>query len=287
MSGRIVICGAIAQKPQQAGHTWQFLQYLLGFRELGWEVLFVDRLRGAIERVDRRVEYVRAVTRDVGLDDAWTIGLDDGGQIGRRRTEVLEWVRDADLLLNVRGFCDDEEILSAARRRVFLDTDPGFGQMWCELGLADVFAGHDAHVTIGERIGAPDCMIPTCGIDWITTPQPVVLSLWPVTEAPTGPVRFTSVATWRGAYGPVDFDGHRYGLRAHQFRKFADLPRLTDALLEVALHIDPEDGSDIQLLEKSGWTLVDPAKVATTPASYRRYVQESSAELLVAKGSKS
>ena len=35
MSGRIVIAGCIAQKPYQAGHTWQFLQYLLGFRRLG------------------------------------------------------------------------------------------------------------------------------------------------------------------------------------------------------------------------------------------------------------
>ena len=46
MSGRIVICGAVAQKPQQAGHTWQFLQYLLGFRSLGYEVLLLDRLEG-------------------------------------------------------------------------------------------------------------------------------------------------------------------------------------------------------------------------------------------------
>ena len=38
------------------------------------------------------------------------------------------------------GFLDDEEILAAAPLRVFLDIDPGFGQMWRELGLADVFA---------------------------------------------------------------------------------------------------------------------------------------------------
>ena len=78
MSGRIVICGAVAQKPNQAGHTWQFLQYLLGFQELGFDVLLVDRLRGPVERTDRRVAYVREVMRGVGLDQAWTIGLDDG-----------------------------------------------------------------------------------------------------------------------------------------------------------------------------------------------------------------
>ena len=44
MSGRVAIGGAVAQKAHNAGHTWQFLQYLLGFRRLGWEVLLVDSL---------------------------------------------------------------------------------------------------------------------------------------------------------------------------------------------------------------------------------------------------
>lgn len=284
MTGRIMICGAVAQKPHQGGHTWQFLQYLLGFRELGWDVLFVDRLRGPVEAVDRRVDYVRNVMREVGLEGAWSIGLDDGTRIGCSRGRVLDWARSAELLLNVMGFCDEEEILSAARLRVFLDTDPGFAQMWHSLGLADVFAGHDAHVTIGERIGEPDCTIPTCGLDWLTTPQPVVLSQWPVVGAPPGPVRFTSVGSWRGAYGPVDFEGHRYGLRAHQFRRFAELPALTNASLEVALEIDPADCADIRRLREAGWELASAASVAASPRSYRRYIQESSAEFLVAKG---
>ena len=49
------------------------------------------------------------------------------------------------------GYLDDEEILAASPIRVFLDIDPGFPQMWHELGLADVFQGHDRFVTIGER----------------------------------------------------------------------------------------------------------------------------------------
>jgi hypothetical protein len=284
VSGRVVICGAVAQKPNQAGHTWQFLQYLLGFRELGWDVLLVDRLRGPVERSDRRVAYVREVMRSADLEQAWTIGLDDGSHVGRPRDAVLNWVHSADVLLNVMGFCDDEEIMDAARRRVFLDTDPGFAQMWCELGLADVFAGHDAHVTIGERIGENDCLVPTCGLDWITTPQPVVLSQWPACDLPSGPVRFTSVASWRGAYGPIDFGGHRYGLRVHEFRQFAALPGVTGAQLEVALDIDPADEGDLQNLRAAGWNFAEPAVVAATPQSYRRYVRQSSAELMVAKG---
>ena len=42
------IAGSLAQKPRQGGHTWQFLNYLLGFKQLGWDVLFVDRIEPAM-----------------------------------------------------------------------------------------------------------------------------------------------------------------------------------------------------------------------------------------------
>ena len=44
-------------------------------------------------------------------------------------------------------------ILAAAPLRVFLDIDPGFGQFWQELGLHELFQGHDRYLTVGERIG--------------------------------------------------------------------------------------------------------------------------------------
>jgi hypothetical protein len=291
--GRLTIAGSIAQKPHQAGHSWQFLQYLLGFRRLGWDVLFVDRLEDALCRDDRgrpcapeasvNLRYVDALMREFELDGAWSVVLDGGRHAGVPRDRVLEHVRDSELLLNVMGFLDDEELLGAARRRVFLDTDPGFGQMWCALGLADIFAGHDAHVTIGERIGREDCTIPTCGLDWITTPQPVLLEGWPVAPPPTRDV-FTTVGRWRGAYGPVDFEGHRYGLRAHEFRRFAQLPRASGATFELAMDIHSAETPDLELLADTGWRLTDPARAGASPASYRAYIEDSAAEFMVAKG---
>lgn len=293
MAGRIVIAGSIAQKPHLAGHTWQFLQYLLGFRRLGWDVLFVDRLEDATCRdadgrpcaagASQNLRYLEAVMSEFGLDGAWSVVLDDGRHAGLPRERVLEHVRDAELLLNVMGFLADEELLGAARRRVFLDTDPGFGQMWCDLGLADIFAGHDAHVTIGERIGLDGCTIPTCGLDWITTPQPVVLDAWPVAPMPRSPA-FTTVARWRGAYGPIDHNGHRYGLRVHEFRKFATLPQAAGGRFELALEIDPAETADIDLLGRGGWELIDPARAGATPSSYRSFIGGSAAEFMVAKG---
>ena len=277
-AGRIAVCGAAAQKPRQPGHTWQFLQYLLGFRRLGFEVLFVDRLPTTELS---KVEYMENTLGRFGLP--WTISHDDGRHSGLLRRDTLAWIRSADLLLNVMGFCTDEELLAAARHRVFLDTDPGFGQMWHELGLADVFSGHDAYVTIGERIGTPDCSIPTCGLRWQTTRQPVVLDEWPVAPPPRDPFAFGSIATWRGAYAPVEYDSQRFGLRVHEFRRFADLPRITGRRFELALDIDPADDADRVLLQKGGFALADPSVVTATIDGYRDYVRGSWAELMVAK----
>jgi hypothetical protein len=280
--GRIAIAGAVAQKPGCAGHVWQFLQYLLGFRSLGYEVLLLDRLGGPLEPRDARVRWLRETLAGAGLDDAWSLRLDDGRHLGVARGEAVAFVRDADLLLDVMGFCDDDELLGAARRTVFLDTDPGFAQMWQDLGLADVLGHHDVHVTIAERIGAADCTVPTCGLRWITTPQPVALDAWPA--SPGGGRGFTSVASWRGAYGPVDHGGRRYGLRVHQFRRFAQVPSIAGGAFELALDIHPADAADAQLLRDGGWRLVEPGRVAATPGAYRRYVQDSDGEVMVAKG---
>ena len=51
--------------------------------------------------------------------------------------------------------------------------------------------------------------IPTGGLPWIPTRQPVEVSDWTGSAAPHEP-RFTTVAAWRGSYGPVDaFDTSR------------------------------------------------------------------------------
>jgi hypothetical protein len=219
-----------------------------------------------------------------GLAGAFSLECDGGAHhIGRPRHDVLDPVRRSALLLNVMGFLRDEEVLAAAPRRVFLDIDPGFGQMWKELGLADVFQGHDAFVTIGENIGRADCRIPTCGLHWVTTPQPIVLEHWPV-AAGSDNGRLTSVASWRGAYGPVEYGGTTYGLRVHEFRKFAAFPSRAGFPCQLALDIHPSEARDLTLLAANGWELVDPRQVAGDPESYQSYIRASRAEFQVAKG---
>jgi hypothetical protein len=292
MSGVIVVAGALALRPNRGGHTWVFLQYLLGLRRLGWDVVFVDHVdmadctdelgrpsgfEGSCQRA-----YFRRVMGGFGLDQASALLSDDGSSEGLSREDVISLTRDSSLLVNVMGFLRDEAVLEAAPRRVFLDIDPGFPQMWRDLGLADVMTGHDDFVTIGQNIGQPDCPIPTCGLDWLTTRQPVVLDQWPVSEG--AGQRVTSIGTWRGAYGPVEYRGRTYGQRVHEFRRFMVLPLLTGTTFELAFDIHPSERADLVSLAASGWSLSDPKAVAGDPWSYRAFIQGSRAEFMVAKG---
>jgi hypothetical protein len=291
----IVIAGSLAQRPVHGGHTWVFLQYLLGLRRLGWDVHFVDRLEPemcvdefgarASLRSSVNLRYLEQVMACFGLADRWTL-LYDGGRevVGCGRDEAVEAARRSALLLNVMGYLADEEIFSAAPLRVFLDIDPGFGQIWHELGLARPFEGHDRHVTVGGNVGSARCAIPTCGIEWMTMKPPVELSEWPPLDRVGGAGdRFTSVVSWRGPFGPLEYKGRGYGLRVHEFRRFLDLPHRASATFELALDIDAADEPDRRALAGHGWLLAEPRAAAGDPWRYRDYVQRSSAELMIAK----
>src|SRR2546423_3106721 len=110
--------------------------------------------------------------------------------------------------------------------------------MWRALGLHDVFDGHDRFVSVGTNIGRDGCGVPDLGLEWVSTLPPVALDHWP---AVTGGEHLTSVASWRGPFGPIEYGGHTYGLRAHEFRRFLALPERTRATFRLALEIDRDD----------------------------------------------
>ncbi len=288
----IVLAGSLAQRTGHGGHAWVFLQYLLGFRRLGWDVLFLDELQPetCVDEQGNPCSLTQSwnlrcfvdLMQRFGLGAAYSLSFARGEQvIGMPRAQVIERVKGSAALLNVMGYLSDSVILAVAPRRVFFDIDPGFGQMWRSLGLADIFAGHHDFVTIGENLGQPGCEAPTCGLRWITTPQPVVLEHWPVTPDRTG--HYSSVASWRGRFGPIDYQGKRYGLRVHEFRKFVALPQRTGRPFHLAMEMDPAEARDLALLRENGWELDDPRVAAGDPWAYRDYLQRSRAEFMVAK----
>lgn len=287
----IVVAGTIASVPGHGGWTWVILQYLLGLRRLGHRVIFVDpippaALRPANSTLDESTNaaYFSAVVRRFGLEGSSALLVTDATRdtLGLSYAEIEDAARDADVLINVSGVLRDEGFLSLARRRVYLDLDPAFTQLWHAVQGIDMgFRHHTDFVTIGLAIGTPECSVPTCGLAWIPTLQPVVLEQWPVANGGHAGA-LTTVANWRG-YGSIEHQGLFYGQKVHAWRNFMALPSRTTERIVVALAIDPGETVDVQALAANGWERIDPAEVTATPERYREFVQASKGELGIAK----
>jgi hypothetical protein len=271
---RIVVSGMLAGVPRQGGATWAVLQYVLGLRRLGHDVLFVE----PVDSLERSRPYFDQVVGAHGLEGR----LFERGSRRSHGAPLSRFACGSDLLLNISGVLEDEDVLGAAALRVFLDLDPAFTQLWHEVeGIDPGFARHDRFVTVGRAIGTPACDVPTCGLTWLTTPQPVVLEHWPAANG----VRHraaTSVGHWR-AYGSIVRDGTHYGQRAHSLRTLVSLPRRSGVPILLALGIHPDEHDDLRALRAHGWSLADPDQVAGTPDDYASFVRGSWAELGVAK----
>jgi hypothetical protein len=83
----------------------------------------------------------------------------------------------------------------------------------------------------------------------------------------------------------VEVDGTFPDLsKKYAFEQYLDLPkRVPEAKFELAMHMNPND-PDRDRLRKRGWHVVDPHRVATTPAKYRRYLASATGEFTVIKG---
>lgn len=291
MKTPLPVVASIAQRPGYGGHAWAFLQYVLGFRRLGYEPILIDRLSDemATDAMGRpspaarsaAIAWFEEVVAFAGLEGSCSLLLDGERTIGLPRRELIRSIEAAPCTIDVMGFLADPELLAASRMLVFLDVDPGFPQMWHELGQADLFTGHHRHVTVGANVGQADCQIPTCGLDWIGIRPPVDLVRWPATPGSAG--AFCSVGAWRGPYDPIEYGGRALGLRVHEFRSFVGLPGRVDGSFVLALDIDPADSSDSDLLTDKGWRLEDPMALAGSPADYRDFIVSAGAEIAIAK----
>jgi hypothetical protein len=287
----IVVAGALANKAGSGGEAWVRLSWATGLARLGADVHLVEQIdpahcvdaSGEPCAVEHSVNlaFFEAVTSAHGL--AATLLAGDDRTFGASLDELRDLASATDLLVNISGHLRRPDMLRRFRRKAYVDIDPGFTQLWHAAGIHDLgLADHDVHFTIGENVGSPACDIPCAGIRWLPTRQPVVLEDWPVVAA-TSTERFTTIATWRGAYGPVAHRGRTLGVKAHEFRKYLELPSRVDQRLELALDIHAGDDADRLRLLDYGWRLVDPRVHTATPDSFRDYVQSSSGEFSVAQ----
>ena len=292
MAKRVMVAGAIAHHPLGgAGNTWAFLQYVLGLRALGFETYYVEHLSrsdcidddwtAAAFPESANARYFRMVMDRFDLTGQSALLEWEGpGRVGLARTELEQLARDTDLFINLSGRFHLHSVLHATRRRLYVDLDPGFMQIWQEQYGVDMnLPGHDVYVTVGLNLGAADCPLPTCGVRWHTTLPPVVLNEWE-TDRPPGHV-YSTVADWRG-YSPVQWRGIWYGQKAQEFLRVIDLPRRVAVPLELCLAIHPDE-PERPTIEEHGWRLVSPRDHAADPDRYRDYIFAARGEFTVVK----
>jgi hypothetical protein len=291
----LVVSGAIANKHLNGGEAWVRLSWILGLRRLGFDVWFVEQLDEgtAVDAAgspasfgeSENLRYFEQVVERFGLSGRASLLYEGGREAsGVPLDDLLPVAEEARLLVNVSGHLDLEPLMSRLRRKAYVDLDPGFTQFWHADGIGGSrLEGHDVFFTVGENIGRPGCVIPTCGLEWRAVRPPAVLAEWPLADA-GDPDRFTTIGAWRGAFGPVHYEGRTYSLKVHEFRKVLPLPQRAPQRFEIALDIHPGDERDREALEHNGWTLVDPRTTVPGPVEFRDYVQESGAEFSVAQG---
>jgi hypothetical protein len=290
----VVVAGALANKHRHGGSAWVRMSWAEALRSLGFDVLFVEQIDAGdcVDAAGRPAPFAgsanaaafEAATRAFGFaGDAALVQAGDGAVLGMERDDLFDRLAGAALLVNVSGHLRWRPALERLPRRVFVDLDPGFTQIWhASGGDAAGLEGHDLHFTVGTNIGTPTCDLPTGGIHWRPIRQPVVLERWPV-QHDAGFSCFTTVASWRGAFGRPVWEGRSYGLKAHEFRRYASLPGSTGLPFAIALDIHPADAPDADRLRTGGWKLLDPALVGDVDG-FRRFVQRSGAEFSAAQG---
>jgi len=288
---RVVVLGIAAQYPL-AGVTWQAIHYLVGLRDLGCDVFYVedagappyDPVSGGIgTAADANVAFLADVMRRYDFGDRWAYwdSLTDTWH-GHDAAEVRELYRTADAIFNLCGATSLRPEHRQGAKLCYVETDPIYEQMRVANGDEDsigFLAAHDVLFTYGELLGTPSCTVPVERFTWVPTRPPVVLDCWrPSSEGRS----FASIATWENKGKNVEFRGETYYWSKHiNFLRMIDVPRVSGEPFELAM--DPGDDAVRTRLASHGWSLVDPRPISADVDAYRAYVDRARGEFTVAK----
>jgi hypothetical protein len=297
---RIIVGGYLGLLPA-GGVTWDYVQYPAGFAALGHETYYVEDTRlwplyvygkGGSADCSPLTSHLAQVMTDFGLADRWAYRDEASGEcFGMSEERVRELCRSADVFVNVScsTFLRDE--YQSIPIRILIDSDPMFTQIQHatqvgftpgQTGMREVIAGHTHHFTFGENVGQPDCRIPSCGVAWRCTRQPVLLNHWPVTQPPAAGA-YTTLMNWTAGH-PLTYAGESWGQKDVEFRRFFDMPRrVPECSLGVVVGQTTGVPFPTDEAQQAGWQVFDPKQCASDWRAYQDFLLESRGEFSVAK----
>jgi len=294
MSKPIAIYTSYNIRYPASGHVLAELHYMVGLRQLGYRVVVVEEsgqdwapcynpVKNEMTRDPAYgIERLLEVLRRYGLEECWCYVDSDRKYHGMTAIELRGLCRDSAVLFS-RANVNWLDEFAECRKRVFVDTDPGFTQFRLSKGRTPSQSGYaspfDFHFqfTCGERLGKPDCPVPMHGINWLPTRHPVALELVPYRFNPAA-THFTTIMSW-SSRAPIIFNGEEYGQKNVEFLKVLNMPKLVGPILEVGLAGSNAPRAEI---EAAGWKVVDPRIPTATIESYLDYIAASRGEFSVA-----
>jgi hypothetical protein len=221
--------------------------------------------------------YWNQVVSEFGLEGRATL-LSHGEGAGRE--ELLRFAKEADYFFNISGHFRVRDLLGAPRRRVYVDIDPAFTQIWSKVYGVDMdFASHELFFSIGLNLGAKSCRAPTAGRAWLPLGIPVMTDIFQPIGEPGD--TWTTFTHWYG-YPAVEYAAEWYGNKSEEFTRLLDLPGRTKEKLEIASDLNPDDPVKHQFAAK-GWSMVDARPLNVPWQRYREYAGRSRGEFCVAK----
>lgn len=282
----------VANFPEGGGHFWVYMQYVLGLRQCGRDVYWLERFipsddaaldAAAISTFLERLAAFGMEDRVilmVGPDPKRVPGAHTEYR-GLAAAEADAVFRRAELLLNFH-YAIDTELLGRFRRTALVDIDPGLLQFWISRKQL-VVPRHDVYFTTGETVGTPGARFPDCGIPWAHIHPAVSLEHWPHAFDPR--LRsMTTVSAWNSKDWVIDEAENYENTKRIAFLQFKELPGLTPQPLELALYLrTAADAKEQCLMERHGWRIRQSRDVAGSPERYRAYIQDSRGEFSCAK----
>src|SRR6266545_7025206 len=278
---KILIGSVISITPFSPGMAWNWMHHAVGFQKLCHEVYYLEEVepRWCVDSRGQPCRFEDSVNRSLFQAIMERFGFMEracqvynGGQatFGLALDALLAIAREADVLLNISGHVKTDCILSSCKRRVYVDQDPVYTQLWlAEYGKDLNLKAHEVFVSVGLDIGTAATPIPAGGVKWHHALPPVVLDYWPWRFDPSCR-RFTTIASWSG-FGDLCYRGEWYRSKEEEFTRFAELPRMAGQEFEVALrrHRDGDEG--VRLLRDNGWAVTEAGAIADL-AHYQSYI---------------
>jgi hypothetical protein len=292
--GKIVVLHLAARYPF-AGVVWQLLHHLIGFRQLGLEVYYLEDHRAHVydptiesptPDPTRNLGVLGSVLERYGFADRWAF-FDSARDeyVGMSREQCMELLREADAVVNLCGATEPREEHENSRCLIYLETDPGVVQLELARKLPNAvkfIESHDLHFTYCYNIGNPDCLLPTAGVKWHPTRPPVLLDEWHPGVGPAEPRAFTTVGTWQNNGNDMEIAGETYYWSKHvNFRKVLDVVGRARQAIELSTNLT--SGPDYDKAIAGGFTITPVIPMSLDIDDYRNYISSSRGEFTVSK----